>query len=392
MAQERAIQMNSTWSKAIGGLLACAAPLVMAQKLPEQPVARACLPLLVLSGVQAGVEPARLTMDTCDFDFDFAVDAGVPGGNASLRLKPRGLARDALAEALGPTGRYFSSMLAASLRIDPAASDLHGSGGVGFPAGLLLASESARLVPEGHWRWNRGERALRWVPRTAPWPAPEVQACASWAGRRVVFWAGALERQPGDLLAPAPWTPGHAPGFQSRVPQHCATGWRLSAGAPAKIDRDTGVVVLDADALKAGSPQAFSVFADVAGQRIEGKVLAFDRAQQPLVGSWRQLQQSGCASQLKGMTHLELSADGRFQWREVPFEFRYDGWGRYLQAAPGAPVTFDVEGGNATEGLKQVRASLEFPEPRRMVLRGVTLGGAQAGERAESACRMEYAR
>jgi hypothetical protein len=146
-------------------LFACCLALALAPMASAHAAAPPCRPLLTIAAADAQQPVPPMT--TCDFDV--LIGAGAQGG---LALRPRGPALQSLADALGPQGRFFSPMLLARLRLEPVAG-AHALAGV--PGGLLLASESARLIPEGHWRWFRSERMLRWMPPTGR------------AGRRVVL-------------------------------------------------------------------------------------------------------------------------------------------------------------------------------------------------------------
>jgi hypothetical protein len=223
-------------------------------------------------------------------------------------------------------------LLAGKLQITAA---LSASDWAGVPAGTLLAGESARLNQTGHWRWDQRQKALRWIPRTAPLSAEESATCQILGASHVVMWPGALARQPGGLVFPRPYAPGHAPGFEKPVPAFCLNAWSLSAEAPAVIDAATGAVKLRADAAAADSPQAFTVQAHFSGpgnwpangKPIEGRVLAFNPDLQPLVGHWHQTGEQDCAQGSAGKTtgplaDFELTPDGKFSWRRQRFERR----------------------------------------------------------------------
>lgn len=339
------------------------APTAWAQSAPPAPAnvpGVACRPLLSLVAAGSG---SPVVLGTCDLD----VLVGDGGAGAGLALRPRGSALEAVADALAPRGRFFGPMLEARLRVEPtaASADLRG-----FPGGVLLASESARLLTEGHWRWVRSERLLRWVPPRAT-DASAQPECRALAGQHIVLWAGSLDRQPGDIIAAQPWVPGHAPGFARAVPRSCIGTWSLGADAPAAIDPQTGVVVLRPLGTNA-SPHPFTVVAQVAGRPVEGRVASFDAGRQPLVGDWVLQQPSGCDGAATAATArfklVEFTAEGSFRARAAPFEARYDAWGRYSLDRATGRFALRVEGGNDTGGVQEVAGTATVREDGRVVL------------------------
>lgn len=331
------------------------APMAWAQPTPPREASGApCRPLVAI--VPAEGRDA-MPLRTCDVD--------VLAGDG-LALRPHGPVLEALADALGPRGHLFGPMLEARLRLEPAATspDLKG-----FPGGVLLASESARLHAEGHWRWVRTERLLRWMPPRTPDAAPAE--CQAFAGQHIVLWAGTLDRQAGEVIAAQPWAPGHAPGFARAVPRSCVGAWALEAGAPAVIDRETGVVVLKPAGTRT-SPQPFTVIAQIAGRAVEGRVASFDARQQPLVGGWVLQQASGCDGNAAAATArfqlVEFTAEGRFRSRALPFESRYDAWGRYALEPGSGRFTLRVEDGNDTGGVEGIAGAATLREDGRLVL------------------------
>jgi hypothetical protein len=228
------------------------------------------------------------------------------------------------------------------------------------------------LNPLGHWRWDRQQNTLRWIPRTAPLSAEERSTCQTLTAGHVVMWPGALARRPGEVIFPRPYAPGHAPGFEKLIPGYCLDNWSLSADAPAVIDAATGAVLLRANAAADVSPKAFSVRTWAAqGKYMEGALLAFNPALQPLVGHWQQTGEQDCAPGSPGKTigplaDFELTPDGQFSWRRERFERRYDAWGRYRHDFKSGAVEFHIEGGNETRGLESVSGQASITGEGRM--------------------------
>lgn len=176
----------------------------------------------------------------------------------------------------------------------------------------------------------------------------------------------------------------------------CRPVWTLSPGAPAEIDRGSGVL-----RVSPGAPHdaVFTAFADLGGKTVESRIHVVDPRRNPLVGRWHQVAGTPCGSagstgstvaQEDTVRELEFRGDGTFQVTWIPFESYADYWGRYEYRAEDGLLRLRVSGGNYVppdvdpEGRAVVTASGD------LTLNDLSLGSRQRGGAAF--CRATFRR
>lgn len=139
--------------------------------------------------------------------------------------------------------------------------------------------------------------------------------------------------------SPGPWYFDYLPGG--------CLGQLIAEPAEAVLfsrDEDGTPIAEITEAAKPG--QTIILSARYKGEdAVSGRVLVYDSEQNPLVGTWTQVDNGECAPESR-MRELYFLGDGRFAATWQPFESYKDYWGNYEFDVNTGVLTLSPEGGN----------------------------------------------
>lgn len=169
-------------------------------------------------------------------------------------------------------------------------------------------------------------------------PPPDCRPPAPYGG--YLFWMEDPSVALGSSVSLFPWfTP--QPGVMEAVPEGCL---RIDEVAgPGKLLEDGRTVLISADA---ASGEAVAVRGHIGEAKISGRIIVYEPAAMPLVGTWSQ-SAAECAG-TEPLRELIFKGDGTFSATWTPFEVYKDYWGTYTFDE--GQLTLVPDGGNHVPG------------------------------------------
>jgi|GEM_PF-1582278 len=163
-------------------------------------------------------------------------------------------------------------------------------------------------------------------------------------------------------------------------PIEIKTRWSVAPQTGAKIDPQTGLLEIAADA----APGAvFTITADVQDglKTATAQVTIYTEQANPLVGIWHEVKQIECTSlaikELEGddiLRELVFKADGTFQATFTPFEIYHDYWGTYTFDPQSGALEMAVLKGNYIPENLDLQGKYKVDEQGQLTLLQIWLG------------------
>ena len=172
-----------------------------------------------------------------------------------------------------------------------------------------------------------------------------VEACPDIGNRAYFFWMEPRSAEPGDSLALFPyWT--DMPGGYNDLPPGCVDDLGVyPEGAVTFSRQEDGLAIatISPDAEPGTRIRLDATYPD--GHRLGGLVDVYRRADNPLVGTWRQKAED-CPNGSEAIQELVFTGSGEFSVTWTPFEVYKDYWGVYEYDAESNAFRIAIEGGN----------------------------------------------
>lgn len=216
-------------------------------------------------------------------------------------------------------------------------------------------------------------------------PPLSGDACPDVGDKAYFFWMEARSAEPGEAIALRPyWT--DMPGGYNELPPGCLGDLKVTPEGAASFRRNENGLATATISDTAESGSRVRLDGDYRGYKVAGIVDVFRRADNPLVGTWRQ-DGEDCPPE-SAVRELVFTGAKEMTVTWTPFEVYKDYWADYdFDPATGA-FSFEVEGGNQipedmmTEGNARI-------EGDRLILDGVFLGTPR---QATGECRGDFVR
>ena len=198
----------------------------------------------------------------------------------------------------------------------------------------------------------------------------------------LAFWMQKQSQPIGTSRTLSPFV-AQRPGVYDSLPSACLSEVTISPENAGTIERAPNGDYRVEIAATAPLGVPIDVRAHYNGQRLSGRLFAYDPAQSPLIGYWSQ-DEAQC-DPATVIRELIFSADGTFAVTWMPFEVYQDYWGQYEYDASSGDLNLTVLSGNADPtGVTSGQIDLED--------RVLTLNTASFGRRSAdlAECRAPF--